>query len=285
MSVAVRAIEQADLPAVGRFLHSELNARVPADSWVAALETPWQTERPNYGFLLDSGSEIVGVYLAFYSTRTVDSEQRRFCNLGAWCVREDSRFHSVRLLKAMLGQTGYTFTDLSPSGAVVALNEKLRFTHLDTATALMPALPYPSRPGRIRMTANPQRIASQLTGEQLRIFEDHRNTAAARHLLIRVGDRSCYLIFRKDRRKNLPIFASILYVSDPEVFAIAATALARRLLFRHGVLAMLVELRVAHRRPRPSIMLRSPRPKMFKSADLSADEIDYLYSELVCLAW
>ena len=40
-------------------------------------------------------------------------------------------------------QDGYHFTDLSPSGNVVALNRRLGFTQLDTATALVPNLPWP----------------------------------------------------------------------------------------------------------------------------------------------
>jgi hypothetical protein len=41
---------------------------------------------------------------------------------------------------------------------------------------------------------------------------------------------------------------------------------------------------VGHR-PWPSVSLRSPRRKMFRSTRLASDQIDYLYSELVCVAW
>ena len=285
MGVVVRAIEQPDLAAVGRFMQAELNPAVTAETWASAPVTPWPVQEQNFGYLLESDGEIVGAYLAFYSERIVDGQPVRFCNLGAWCVREDSRFHSVRLLKAMLAQPGYTFTDLSPSGPVIKLNERMGFTHLDTATALMPCLPYPTRPGRVRISSDPRRLAAELDGPDATIFRDHQDARAAHHLLVEVAGRRCYVIFRQDRRKDLPIFASILYVSDPVVFAAAARAVARHLLLRHRVLAMLVEPRVAGRRPTPSMMLRTPRRKMFRSPTLAADQIDYLYSELVCLAW
>jgi hypothetical protein len=32
-------------------------------------------------------------------------------------------------------------------------------------------------------------------------------------------------------------------------------------------------------------MLPAPRAKMFRSRDLGPDSIDYLYSELACVAW
>ena len=47
----------------------------------------------------------------------------------------------------------------------------------------------------------------------------------------------------------------------------------------------MAELRVVGDRPKPSIMLKSPRPKMYRSAYLCPDQIDYLYSELTCVAW
>ena len=58
------------------------------------------------------------------------------------------RLHGLRLLKAVLRQEGYHFTDLSPSGNVVGINERLRFRFLDTTTALVPNLPWPTWPGR-----------------------------------------------------------------------------------------------------------------------------------------
>jgi hypothetical protein len=61
--------------------------------------------------------------------------------------------------------------------------------------------------------------------------------------------------------------------------------LGRHLLLHHGALASLAELRVVGRRPRYSVVLRSPRRKMFKSLNLEPAQIDYLYSELVCVAW
>jgi hypothetical protein len=57
------------------------------------------------------------------------------------------------------------------------------------------------------------------------------------------------------------------------------------LLTRHGVLAMLAELRVVRHRPALSRPIGDTRRKMFRSADLPARDVDYLYSELTCLSW
>ena len=57
--------------------------------------------------LLDDNA-VVGAYLAFYSERMIDGRAEPFCNLGAWCVLPSYRFHSLRLLNALLAQPGTT---------------------------------------------------------------------------------------------------------------------------------------------------------------------------------
>jgi hypothetical protein len=283
--VEVRPIEETDVPAVARFLHAHLNQRVTSATWARALDTPWVAERPNAGFMLLDGDEIVGAHLAFYSQRTIDGRNERFCNLGAWCVMPDYRFHGLRLLKALLAQDGYHFTDLSPSGNVVGLNSRLGFSFLDTTTAVVPNLPWPSLPGRDTISSDPALLERTLAGRDLAHYRDHRGAIAARHLLLARGDEHCYVIWRKDRRKGLPLFASILHVSNPDLFRAMAAPLARHLLVRHRLPVMLLERAVVEHRPRLSRTVDSPRRKMFKSPSLDPAQIDYLYSELVCLSW
>jgi hypothetical protein len=283
MAMTVAPITDADVARVGQFLHEHLNKHVPADHWARAVDTPWECDRPNAGFMLLDGDELVGAHLAFYSERTIEGRRERFCNLGAWCVLPKYRFHGLRLLKALLAQDGYTFTDLTPSGNVPDINLRLGFQELDNTTALVPNLPWPSFRGRI--SSDPAVIERTLTGDQLALYRDHAKAAAARHAVLTRNGDSCYVIFRKHTRKNLPLFASILYVSNPELFRAMARPFARHLLLRHGVLLTSAEERIVKHRPRPAFTARSVRRRMFRSPHLQPDQIDYLYSELVCTSW
>jgi hypothetical protein len=286
MAFRAEPITTADIPAVARFLHEHLNARVPTTAWEQAMQVPWKVAAPNHGFLLrDEHGEVVGANLAFYSERTIGGRLRRFCNLGAWCVLPQHRFHSLKLVRALLAQQGYEFTDLSPSGNVVQMNTRLGFAFLDTATAVAPNLPWPGRPGAGRVSADPAVIEDTLTGDDLQIYRDHADAAATRHVVLLHGDRYCYVIFRTDRRRNLPLFASILYVSAPEVFRAMHRRFQSHLLLRHGIPALLAEPRITGHRPPLSRMLANPRRKMYRSADLTDRDIDDLYSELTCLSW
>lgn len=284
-SVELLPIIHADVLAVGDFLHRNLNERVTASAWQAALLASSTSPPPNHGFMLRSGDDIVGVYLAFYSERAVEGRVLKICNLAAWCVIEDHRSQGLRLARALLAQRGYEFTDLSPSGNVVELNRRLKFRDIDTSTDLVLNLPWPIWSRRTRIESRPRRIAGLLRDRELEIYQDHRRSAAARHLVVVRGEKNCYVMFRRDRRRNLPLFASLLHVSDPDVFRASARVIERHFLLRHGVPATLVERRLVGTSSRPSFALRSPRPKMFRSDTLEPDQVDYLYSELAWVAW
>jgi hypothetical protein len=278
----VAPITDSDLGRVGRFLHEHLDPRVPAETWASAAVPSWRAPVDDHGYLLVEGDRVVGVYLALHSERMVGGERRLVCNLAAWCVLESHRAHGARLLRAQLARKEVVFTDLSPSGSVPALNRRLGFTDLDTTTVVVPCLPLPS-PG-VRVVTGPARIDALLEGRDREIYRDHRDAAAARHVVLVVGDAPCYVMFRKVRRKGLPGFATVLHVSDPELLRGHMGALSRHLL-RHGVLLLLAELRVIEHAPPLSRRLSVPRPKMYRGTGVAPGDIDDLYSELTNVPW
>jgi hypothetical protein len=281
--VEVEPITDADIRTVAEFLHRGMSSGVSAADWHRAMSPPWDVEQPNHGYMLRANGNVVGAYLAFYSERLINGRPRRICNLGAWGVADADRATGLRLLRSLLRQHGYTFTDLSPSGNVVALNRRFGFAPLDTTTALVPNLPWPVRSTDVRVVDTPNEIDGLLSGRDQTIYRDHA-ASAAHHVVLAKGDRSCYVMFRRDRRKRLPLFASILYVGNPDLFRDFAPHFYRYLLLRHGIPATLVEVRVVRHRPARSVMVVG-RPKMYRSEDLEPAQIDYLYSELTCLEW
>ena len=283
--VEVRPITDDDVTAVAAFLHEQLNTGVAIAAWERIFTPPWQAQAPNRGFQLIAGSAIVGAYAAVYSDRDIDGEVRRFCNLAAFCVRKDYRAHSFRLLRAILAQQGFEFTDFSPSGNVVSLNQRLGFTVLDTTTRVAVNLPRLPRHG-LAVTADPGVVASTLRGDDARVYRDHRDAPAARHIVATSGGEYCYLVVRKDRRKGLGIFASVLYAGgDAGLLRTAWPRIASHLLLRHGALATLAERRILGFMPALGYIMRRPRAKMFRSSNVSAETIDYLYSELALVQW
>lgn len=282
--VELSAIGQDDIRAVAQFMHRHLNTSVSAASWAAGMKTSWLPEPPNRGFMLTKSGEVVGANLAFYSERTKAGGTHRVCNLGALCVLPAERRHTVRLMRALLRQPGFEFTDLSPSGSVVELNRRLRFTELDTSTRLVVNTgPLTSRHGRV--IADLGAIERSLRGDDLKYFQDHRSSAAVHHLMLLVGDQTCYIMVRKDRRKKLPLFVSFIYVSNAKLLSQQAGLVFGYFLWRLHTPFTLVEQRVAPLTHRLAVVLSTSRPKMYKSRHLDASEIDYLYSELTEIPW
>jgi hypothetical protein len=281
MTVELSPITDADIAAVADFLRVNWSERVP---WARSLQAePWKVEAPNHGFMLRDGQRIVGAHLAFYSERGVAGRVERFCDLGTWYVLPEFRFHGIRLIKALLAQDGYHFTGLTPSNKVASIHTRLGFRPLDTSAALIPNLLWPTPPGRTTISADPEVIGSTLTGTELRLYHDHAQALAARHMVLIRGPDSCYVMYRETRIRGVPL-AVIVHVSNPELFHRAILPLTRLLLVRHRLLATLAELRIIGYRP-PLSFKMPPSPKMYRSASLDPDQIDYLYSELVCVPW
>lgn len=284
-TVELRPILQRDLDRVAVFLHEEMNRRVRPSAWKGLLQPPWPSVAPNRGFHLVLGDRIVGVYAAVYSQREINGVVVDLCNLAAFCVLEEHRAHSFRLMRAILGQKGYEFTDLSPSGNVVALNERLGFVQLDSSTTLVLNLPAVAR-GGVTVSGDPAVLEAVLTGADAAIHRDHRDAAAARHLVVSTRDEYAYLVFRKDRRRRLPVFATPLYAGGSRTLLQSAwPQVTSHLLVRHGLAATLAEPRLLGFVPKVGRALSSPRPKMIRSKVISADQVDYLYSELALLEW
>jgi hypothetical protein len=284
-AVRLTPITDPDVRPAATFLHEHLNDRVSAEQWAEAIETPWEHRRPNAGFMLVDAGRIVGVQLAFYSERLIEGRRERFCNLGAWCVLPGYRLHSLRLLRRVLEQDGHHFTDLSPSGNVVEINSRLGFRFLDAATVLVPNIPWPGGGGKGSISAEPELIESRLSGRDLQLYRDHAAAPAARHLVLIRGEKSCYVVFRKERYKRLRAFVTVLHVGNPGLYREFTRPLARHLLFHHGAIGTLAEPRVLGHRPRPSYSIRAPRRRMFRGSGIDPRHVDYLYSELVCVAW
>ena len=286
MGARLSPTTSADVPDVARFLATHLNQRVPADQWSRALSVPWDVAQPNHGFhLREQDGTVVGAYLAYYSEQRVGDRLERFCNLGAWCVLEGHRAQGTRLLTRLLAQDGLHFTDFSPSGNVVALNRRLKFVDLDTTTDLLANVPIPPRPGAARVSEAPEALADALSADELALYRDHRGAPAAGHLLVSTPREHCYVVFRRDTRKHVRAFGSILHASNPELFRAEAGRVGSHLLARHGIAATLVERRVVGGPVRRATTLRRARPKMFRSTSLAPEQVGYLYSELTCLAW
>ena len=282
-SARVCSLEPADTPEVARFLHQHLNSRLSAERWAQAIDPPWRAPGSSRGLGLRDGDALVGVYLAFGSDRMVRGGRLRFCNLAAWCVLDEYRSSGLKLLMGLLRSEADVFTDLSPSGAVVPIDERLGFRHLDTTTSLRVNLPGPTRRRGVELVTDPARIATVLDGDDAQVYRDHAGSTAARHVVAMVDGQACYVIWRRVTRKRLPVFASLVHVGAPSLLDRALGPLGAHLLAR-GAPVLLAERRIAGG-PLRGARVIAGRPKLFRGDRVEPGDVDDLYSEIACVPW
>jgi hypothetical protein len=232
--------------------------------------------------MLKDGDRLVGVYGAIYSERTIRGKAERFCNLAAWGVLPEYRMHSLSLVRALLSQDGFHFTDLSPKPHVTKIMRLFKFEFLDTTWAVAPNLPWRTRSATSSITSDPSEIARRLSGVDLRIYEDHRNLGSLRHVLISDGEAACHVVFHRNWRKGIPT-VTVLHVSNVEVLSRNHHILGGYFLVHQRAVLAIFEARLVSKPPLLSLRTQSPHRKMFRSDTLVAEDIDNLYSEAVCL--
>lgn len=272
-------ITEATLPEFAAFLTTHLNPAISAATWEASFRKQWTATAPNYGFLLRDQTAIGGAIGAFYAERVIRDQTLRFCNISSWCVLDAYRSQSMRLAMAILAQEGWQFTDFSPTQVVAGTLRFLKFKPLDDRQAVVFNLPGGFLGGRV--LDQPDAILAALKGPALAAYRDHAEFPWLNHLALGQATDFCHVIYKRRIFKGLPA-AEILHFSDPALFERHLGRLRRYFLGR-GIATTLVECRRLNQQPWPSKVRSGFNPKLYLSATLGDDDIDYLYSETMVL--
>ena len=267
------------LPEFAGFLHDNLDRTVSPGQWEAALRVNWGAMRPNYGFMMRDGGRIVGGIGAIYAVRHIAGRDEKFCNITSWCVLDAFRKHSMRLAMAVVGQDGYHYTDFSPTAVVGGVLRFLKFKPIDDRQTVILNLPRPFVSGRI--ITQPETIASRLSGDALKAYQDHAAFPWLQHVLVGEAPRWCHIIYKRRSFKGLPS-AHVLHASDPTLMSDHLATLCNHMLLR-GMASTHIETRQLRRNIRPSRIRGGFNAKLFLSPTLEAQQIDYLYSESVAM--
>ncbi len=279
----LQPILDEDLPEFCHFLTEHLSQQRSAEEWANAFKQNWCPMKPNNGFLIRKDGRIVGGIGAIYAERSIRGNIERFCNITSWCVLNEFRTQSMRLAMAVTGQTGFHFTDLTPTEVVSKTLQFLKFKPMDERHLLWPHAPWPfARLGGIRVVNNSQQIPELLTTEDAKAYLAHRHFPWLGHLAIgRPGDW-CYVAWKRTKLKGVS-GALVIATSDADLFIRYRWALGNHLLLRHALTFTRVEARFLPRIPRFSHELSGYRSKVFRSDSLGASDMSNLYSEMVAL--
>ena len=282
MPVLIEAIDDDSLNEFCQFLYQNLSKERTVEQWMAAFQHPWASDRPNHGFMLLDQGTIVGGIGAIYSEQTIEGKAERFCNITSWCVLDAYRTHSMRLAIAICEQEGYHFTDFTPTEVVGGVLQFLKFKPLDERVIILPNWPGLGGGAKIDLLIDQNEIEAALTADELRVYRDHRELPWLNHWVVGEPGAYCYLQFKSNSWKNLPC-ATILYSSDAQLFSRYWSIISHHFLLKKHYLISRIERRFLIHRPLISLELSGYRNKVFRSPSLAAEQIRYIYSELVAL--
>jgi len=271
---------KADLEAIDRFLVREWREYRPPPAAVPLRERNWLPGNESFGLCLLADGELAGYLGASYSLRPVDGVMERFCAIAPWFVKEEHRSQSLRMLFRLLADKDTTYVNYTPSRPMFKLFTGLGFKALDEAKLLIPPLlNLPGlRPGRGTLVTDPSAVRRVLTGDELKIFDDHVGTRA-RHLAIVDGDRVCHLAAGRRILRGMP-FSEILHVSEPALLPPQIERIVWLLCRHFGAVAVAADERLLAGAEMRAIRYRLNSPPVFKSARVSREKIDNMWGEL-----
>jgi len=260
------------------------DAPIPKDDWKKIFDIPWHTKEDFCGYLLLKDGEIKGYLGVIFSRRELQGKIEKFGNMTSWIVTEDCRGQSILLLLELLKLKDYTLTNFTASETVAAILRKLGFEEFSVDQQVLLPVPAFRLPRRdFSCDVDVQEIRRNLTGADLKIFEDHQQLNC-QHLLLHSAHGDCYLVLKKTRRKNLS-FAKVHYLSNAEVFHQSIESLITTICVRLRVFGLMVDERyIPGQQFRRARHYPHQRKGYFKSPTIrDSNLIDTLYSELVIL--
>lgn len=262
--------------------------RMSEEDWRRMLfQYAWPATGEDRGYGLFDGDKPVGFIGTLFSERNIGGRTERFCNLSSWIVSKAYRARSLELLRPIMRLEAHTITSSTPSPTTTRVFTKMGFRVLDNQILLLPPLATPREIKAIAgasVTTDPEEVRAALSGEDLRWFDDHRDTLGA-HVLIRRGDRRCWAMATRMHLKHCR-FALLQYISDRELFWECLPLAKWGFLKTLRAPALAVDSRFAEGRRIPlalSWWLSCPRLYRPAHGDLRPAQVDGLYSELVAL--
>jgi hypothetical protein len=261
-----------------------LDPRKPVEEFRRIFEYPWRTDEDYVGFALFDGRQVAGFIGLIFSELVVENRPERFCNVTSLIAKKTHGAEAALLLFPLRTLREYTITNLTCNHTAYRLFSRLGFSVLDERRTIL----YPSRAsfssGRAAewtVVHEAEEIRPHLGPEHQRILDHH--IPYAEHLLVRRGERYCYIVLTLGRYRLFPS-ARIHFVSDQAVLAESWPTVQRSLWRRHRAVLAQCDSRLLR-----GVVLPGSRPtamsipRLYRSDRLRPEQIPNLYSELILL--
>ncbi len=281
MTVEVIKIRSNDFERVYPLLTEFKNVTgITREGWKVIFRDNWRNAEDHFGYFLADKGKPVGLLGMIFSTRMIDREEHKFCDLSAWYVKPEYRGHSIALLIPILGRKDLTITTFTASNRVIAVLRKLGFKDIESHIRI--AIPIPLTSKNVRVTYDPEVIFSKLTGEDLRIFQNHSRLNCT-HIGITTPKGFSHVMVNKVFRKGIQL-AHVDYASNRAILIDHANLIAWNVMQKTRCFGIEIgEHMLTKKIPLFSLRIKRNHPILFRSSNLKPEVIDTVHSEIQLL--
>jgi GNAT superfamily N-acetyltransferase len=281
MSVVVRPAEEGDIDTVVDLLFGHMSQKVTKERWRRLLDYPWRPADAARGYVAVDNSRAVGFLGLVYADRPNGGRIERFCNICAWYLLKDYRGQGIgqRIQFGSVADPHLTYTIMTATLATGrAFGSHSGFQVLDDTRYLLRRSP--AARGDIDILDDPQQIEALLDAEDRKILMDHR-PYNLRHLLVRAGGGSCYIVMQVKRKGADIDYHEVMYASDARLLAETAPHIASAILPSDSAVLAIDRRFLPDARGWEIETLRLPR--WDRSGSVPPAAIDHLYGEVALL--
>jgi len=280
--VRIRQALAPDREGVSRYLHDNMNQRIPIERWQDYTSGRWADDLPEFGVIAEDDGRMVGFLGVVYAKRVIGGQSRTTGNLGAFFVERDYRGRGLGLdiLGAIMARDDVTYTTFSSNPPARRLVLKAGMELLDDRRLLW-------HPGgrastTVDISSDVTRFADRLAAPAKQTLSDHADLGL-QSFVIREPDGSVCLVILYVKLKGEDIaYHEVLHVSDSAIFGRHVRAFAAHIL-PSGRAVLSVDSRFLDSSVEPDAVEEIPGPRYFRPAGLAPAEVDFLYSETVLL--
>jgi hypothetical protein len=269
-----------DRDRVVAFLHERMSSGISPERWGRLFDYGWIHPKPNCGVVAIENGDIAGYLGVIHVLRQIRGRAVRTANLSSWYIARALRGRGLGLamLELATRDPGVAYTTFSSNPPALRLMAKVGLELLDERRFLWRRSGIASG---IEVLSGYDAVLPEVPDGERRILEDHRELTIEPHLL-RAPEGDCLVILSIKRKGADVAYHEVLHLGRPPLFARHAQEFAN-LVLAPGASVLAVDARFLDGLTVATETEPISVPRFFRSSDLAASEVDFLYSEIPLL--
>jgi RimJ/RimL family protein N-acetyltransferase len=279
--IDLRLAGPQDREPVTAFLHEQMSSRISLERWRRLFDYGWLEDKPDRGVIVTENGAVAGYLGVIHADRRIGGRIARTANLSSWYISRSLRGQGVGLAMIELATRDprVTYTTFSSNPPALRLMVKAGLGLLDERRLLW--RPTAEPPAGIEVLSAFDAVWPEVSDDERRTLDDHRDLPVQPRLL-RTSEGDCLVIPMVKTKGADVAYHEVLHLGHPAVFARHAQAFANAVL-APGTSVLAVDSRLLDGCEVAAESEPISVPRYYRSPNLAAREVDFLYSEIPLL--